>query len=92
MKYLTFHLGLRDKGECLDFLIGNTCNVRLMTKANYDKYVKGEDYDFIGGPKDSNCEPMEIPYDENWKVVLDTQGLPGDPKGMVRIIDYEDKI
>ncbi|MEU0157216.1 DUF1883 domain-containing protein [Micromonospora fulviviridis] len=57
-----FEVGLR----------GSTARVCLMDDDEYQAYLDGDEYEFCGGFYDLTPVVLEVPYDDHWWIVVDS--------------------
>lgn len=67
-----------DLGECATGALfeiglrGSTARVCLMDGDEYQAYVDGDEYEFFGGFYDLTPVVLEVPYDDHWWLIVDS--------------------
>jgi hypothetical protein len=51
---------------------GSTARVRLMNIDHYQAYLDGDEYEYHGGFCDVSPVVLEVPYDDHWCLVVDS--------------------
>jgi hypothetical protein len=73
MEHLRFDLGGCAGGMRLEIhLRGSSARVRLMDPVEYQVYLDGREYEYYGGYFDVSPIVHEVPYDEDWYLVVDS--------------------
>ncbi|MGV9774429.1 DUF1883 domain-containing protein [Streptosporangium sp. NPDC003464] len=75
MEHLYWDLGSRAGGACFEVeLRGSTARVCLMDSEHYQGYLDGDEYEYYGGFFDVSPVVLEVPYDDYWYLVIDSNG------------------
>jgi hypothetical protein len=53
-------------------LRGSTARVCLMDRNEYQAYLDGDEYEYHGGFYDVSPVDLEVPYDDYWYLVVDS--------------------
>ena len=73
MEHLYWNLGQCAGGALFEVgLRGSTARVCLMDSDEYQDYLDGDPYDFYGGFFDVTPVVLEVPYDDYWYLVVDS--------------------
>jgi len=71
--HLYFDLGSCPGGALFEVsLRGSTARVCLIDDDEYQSYLDGDDYEYHGGFFDVNPVVLEVPYDDYWYLVVDS--------------------
>ncbi|MEU6077595.1 DUF1883 domain-containing protein [Micromonospora sp. NPDC047074] len=77
MKHLYWNLGTYAGGAVFEVeLRGSTARVCLMDGDEYQAYLDGDEYEFFGGFYDVTPVILEVPYDDDWWLVVDSNPDP----------------
>ncbi|MEV6986257.1 DUF1883 domain-containing protein [Sphaerisporangium sp. NPDC051017] len=75
MEHLYWDLGSRASGACFEVeLRGSPARVCLMDIDHYQAYLDGGEYEYYGGFYDVSPVVLEVPYDDYWYLVVDSNG------------------
>ena len=86
MDYLKFDLGTLKSDRVVEVtLTGNAANVRLLDSENFFNYVRGLDFNGMGGLTTRSPVTFNIPNHGHWYVIIDMEGLKGKPVASVRL-------
>lgn len=73
MEHLYFDLGSSASGAFFEVnLRGSTASVCLMDIGHYQAYVDGGEYEYHGGFYNVSPVVLEVPYDDRWYPVVDS--------------------
>lgn len=73
MEHLWFDLGGCAGGtELAVQLRGSSARVCLMDSDEYQAYLDGDEYEYHGGFFDVSPVVLEVPYDDDWYLVVDS--------------------
>ncbi|WP_327034867.1 DUF1883 domain-containing protein [Micromonospora ureilytica] len=73
MNHLYWDLGECATGALFEIgLRGSTARVCLMDGDEYQAYVDGDEYEFFGGFYDLTPVVLEVPYDDHWWLIVDS--------------------
>lgn len=73
MEHLYWDLGSLATGALFEIeLRGSTARVCFMDAAEYQAYVDGDEYQYHGGFFNVSPIVLEIPYDDYWYLVVDS--------------------
>jgi hypothetical protein len=73
VEHLYWQLGSYAAGALFEVsLRGSNARVCLMDADEYQDYVDGEPYEFYGGFFDLTPVVLEVPYDDQWYLVVDS--------------------
>jgi hypothetical protein len=71
--HLYWNLGTYASGAMFEVTLrGSTARVCLMDGDSYQAYLDGEEYEYHGGFYDVSPVVLEVPYDEHWYLVVDS--------------------
>lgn len=72
MKYLYWDLGLCAAGTSVKVeLRGVEAFVRLLDDDDYQDYLDGDEFDYIGGVWETSPVILDVSYDDHWHLVVD---------------------
>lgn len=77
MEHLVRDIGHQKKGATVVVALASQCNVRLMTKSNYNSFKAGRRATFYGGSYRKTPARLTVPSSGHWVVVVDLGGLRG---------------
>lgn len=87
MKYYTWDLGNRRKGEIVEVsLTGSAANVRLVDSSNLSKYKRGQRHSYHGGHYTRSPVRIPVPRNGHWHVAVDYGGYSGRGRASVRVL------
>ncbi len=87
MKFIKNDLGQLDKGRIVEIkLQGNAANVQLMDSSNFNNYVNGRNYHYIGGLATKSPVRLATTHSGHWYVAVDMRGLRGSVNVSVRLL------
>ncbi|HEX8343335.1 MAG TPA: DUF1883 domain-containing protein [Actinoplanes sp.] len=73
MEHLYWDLGACAGGAYFEVgLRGSTARACLMDVGEYQAYLDGDEYEYHGGFYDVSPVVLEVPYDEHWYLVVDS--------------------
>ncbi|MFI5956402.1 DUF1883 domain-containing protein [Cryptosporangium sp. NPDC051539] len=73
MEHLYWDLGSCAGGALYEVeLRGSTARVCLMDSEEYQAYLDGDEYEFHGGFFDISPVVLEVPHDDYWYLVIDS--------------------
>jgi hypothetical protein len=70
-----FDLGKVQRDAVVTVYLDATANVRLLTKVNFQAYLKKQFYRMHGGVATAPMFKISIPVNAHWFLVLDVDGL-----------------
>lgn len=72
MEHLYWDLGSVAGGARFEVeLRGSAARVCLMDSDHYQAYLDGDEYEYYGGFQDVGPVVLEVPYDDDWYLVID---------------------
>lgn len=72
MEHLYWELGSCAGGALFEVgLRGSTARVCLMDADDYQGYIDGDEYEYLGGFTDTSPVVLQVPYDDWWYLVVD---------------------
>ena len=87
MKYQSYDLGNRKKGEIVEVVLsGNSANVKLMNSSNFSNYKNGRKHTYYGGHATKSPIRIPVPNSGHWYVTIDLGGCSGNVKSSVNIL------
>lgn len=73
MEHLWWDLGSCAGGAIFEIeLRGSSARVCLMSGGEYQAYLDGDEYEFHGGFFDASPVVLEVPHDDYWYLVVDS--------------------
>jgi hypothetical protein len=86
MQYLHTNLGIRFGGDRVAVeLNGSAANVRLLDEDNYLMFLLGGPFFSAGQLQVRTRDVHEIPYDDQWHLLIDLAGLVGSVSAKVAV-------
>lgn len=83
MHYEWYDLGPED---IIEVTLDKQANVRLVDSTNFDRYKRGDSYDFRGGTQVKTPAHLSPPHRGHWHLVIDLEGYVGSVNVGVRVI------
>jgi hypothetical protein len=78
-----FTLGPNDH---IEVTLDHPANVQLLDPTNYNNYLNGHAFRYIGGYVTSSPYQLRPPYPGHWHLVIDLGGNAGTVRASVRIL------
>ena len=63
--------------DVIEVTLDHHANVRLMDDANFQRYQRGEEYEFKGGDPPKSPALISPPLRGHWHLIVDLQGYVG---------------
>jgi hypothetical protein len=77
VEHLYWNLGSYASGAVFEIeLDGSTARVCLMDGEEYQAYLDGDEYQYVGGFCDFTPVVLEVPYDHDWWLIVDSNPDP----------------
>lgn len=77
MEHLYWNIGSYARGAVFEVhLRGSTARVCLMDGEEYQAYLDGDEYEYVGGFYDLTPVVLEVPYDDDWWLIVDSNPDP----------------
>ena len=87
MNFNHYDLGNLDKGRTVEIVLeGNAANVYLLDNVNYKQYVRGVEFQAVGGLKRSSPVKLQTTKLAHWHVVIDLPSGHGIVKTSYRVL------
>ena len=87
MQFIKTDLGQLEKGRIVEITLqGNAANVQLMDSSNFNNYVNGRKYRYIGGLATKSPVRLATSHSGHWYVAVDMRGLRGNVRSSVRVL------
>ncbi len=78
MNYQRWDLGWVKAGTVVTVdLSGTECNVLLLTPSNFNKFHRGQAYEYYGGHFKKSPVQLDVPFAGQWVVVINLGGFSG---------------
>ena len=83
MQFQHYDLGNLTQGQTVEIrLQGNAANILLLDTNNFNRYRRGERYEYFGGHATTSLTRLPVPRTGHWHVAVDLGGY----KGQVRAL------
>ena len=87
MVFQHYDLGMLKGGETIEVtLVGNSANVKLMDKYNFQNYKNENDHKFYGGHIFESPFKTIVPNAGHWFITIDLGGFKGNVSSSVRVL------
>lgn len=87
MVFQHYDLGMLKGGETIEVtLVGNSANVKLMDKYNFQNYKNENDHKFYGGHIIESPFKTIVPNAGHWFITIDLGGFKGNVSSSVRVL------
>jgi hypothetical protein len=86
VRYLTFSLGSRKRGEIVQVELSTQANVLLLDSSAFSAYKSGRRYRYFGGWQTRSPIELPIPRSGTWHVVVDRGGYGGTVRAGVNVL------
>jgi hypothetical protein len=73
-------------GDVVEVTLDGKANVMLLDNANYERYRRGESFQYHGGLAERWPVRLTPPYPGQWHVVVDLGGYSGRVRAGVRVL------
>jgi hypothetical protein len=87
MNFTHYDLGPMNGGETVEVtLAGNSANVRLLDRTNFQRYRSGQQHHYFGGHARQSPYLVQVPSAGHWHIVIDLGGYRGRVKTGIRVL------
>ena len=86
-RFLHSDLGHRSARDVLEVTLTSGANVLLLDESNFQRYRRGDSYQYRGGLAKKSPVRLQIPHAGRWHGVVDMRGLRGSTNAGFRVIN-----
>ena len=76
-------------GDVIEVSLVEPANVQLLDSANFDRYRRGQPFQYVGGHVDFSPYRLSPPRPGHWHLVIDLGGGAGRLGGSIRVLPAE---